>query len=258
MPKGKKSSKAPAKVAAAPQGNPLYPSTPRNMRIGGAIRPVRDVGRFVRWPRYIRIQRQRRVLTQRLKVPPAINQFSKSLNKNQATELFKLLNNYKPETSDEKKARLKASADAKAGGAANSGPKPGPVIKFGLKHVTTLVEQKKAKLVIIAHDVNPVELVLWLPALCRKMDIPYCIVKSKGRLGQMVHKKNSAVLALTEVDGSDSAKLASLCDAFKSQYNDNTDAWRKLGGGIMGLKTVKKLEIRARAAEIEAAKKAAY
>ena len=71
---------------------------------------------------------------QRLKVPPAINQFSKSLNKNQATELFKLLNNYKPETSDEKKARLKTAADAKAGGAANSGPKPGPVIKFGLKH----------------------------------------------------------------------------------------------------------------------------
>lgn len=234
---------------------------------------------------------------QRLKVPPAVNQFSKTLNKNQATELFKLLNNYKPETADEKKARLKAQAEAKAGGAAGNGDKPGPVIKFGLKHgassrpagrspapptapperrahrrpltrspaplpspptVTTLVEQKKAKLVVIAHDVNPVELVLWMPALCRKMDIPYCIVKGKGRLGQMVHKKNSAVLALTAVDGSDSSKLAQLSDTFKSQYNENSDNWRKMGGGIMGLKTLKKLEIRARAAEIEAAKKAAY
>ena len=55
-----------------------------------------------------------------------------------------------------------------------------------------------------------------------------------------------------------SDKLASLCDAFKSQYNENSDNWRKQGGGIMGLKTLKKLEIRARAAEIEAAKKAAY
>lgn len=71
---------------------------------------------------------------QRLKVPPAVNQFSKTLNKNQATELFKLLNNYKPETADEKKARLKAQAEAKAGGAAGNGDKPGPVIKFGLKH----------------------------------------------------------------------------------------------------------------------------
>jgi hypothetical protein len=68
------------------------------------------------------------------------------------------------------------------------------------------------------------------------------------------------VLALTAVDGSDSSKLAQLSDTFKSQYayNENSDNWRKMGGGIMGLKTLKKLEIRARAAEIEAAKKAAY
>lgn len=53
------------------------------------------------------------------------------------------------------------------------------VIKFGLKHVTTLIEEQKASLVVIAHDVNPIELVVWLPALCRKMGIPYCIMKGK-------------------------------------------------------------------------------
>lgn len=53
------------------------------------------------------------------------------------------------------------------------------MIKFGLKHVTTLIEEKKASLVVIAHDVNPIELVVWLPALCRKMGIPYCIMKGK-------------------------------------------------------------------------------
>lgn len=51
------------------------------------------------------------------------------------------------------------------------------VVKYGLKHVTALVENVKAQLVIIAHDVDPLELVLWLPALCRKMGVPYCIVK---------------------------------------------------------------------------------
>lgn len=30
-------------------------------------------------------------------------------------------------------------------------------VKFGLRHVTALVESKKARLVIIAHDVDPLE-----------------------------------------------------------------------------------------------------
>lgn len=51
------------------------------------------------------------------------------------------------------------------------------VLKYGINHVTGLIEKKKAKLVIIAHDVDPVEIVVWLPALCRKMGVPYCIVK---------------------------------------------------------------------------------
>lgn len=47
------------------------------------------------------------------------------------------------------------------------------------------LEQGKAQLVLIAHDVDPIELVVWLPALCRKMNVPYCIVKGKARLGQV-------------------------------------------------------------------------
>ena len=216
------------------------------------------MSRFVRWPKYIRIQRQKRVLLQRLKTPAPVHQFTHALNKNQATELFKLLNKYKPETQAEKRERLKSQAESKAGGGGGSGGKAPPVIKYGLKHVTTLVEQKKAKLVVIAHDVDPIELVLWLPALCRKMDVPYCIVKDKGRLGQMVHKKNAAAVAFTSVDGSDNGKLTSLAEAFKMQFNDNSDAWRKIGRNTMGLKTQKKLELRAKALEAELAKKAAY
>ena len=44
--------------------------------------------------------------------------------------------------------------------------------KFGLNHVVALVEAKKAALVVIAHDVDPIELVIFLPALCRKMGVP--------------------------------------------------------------------------------------
>ena len=27
--------------------------------------------------------------------------------------------------------------------------------------------------------------VIWLPALCRKKDVPYCIIKGKARLGEL-------------------------------------------------------------------------
>merc|ERR1712048_51318 len=76
---------------------------------------------------------------------------------------------------------------------------PANVVKFGLNHVTALIEQKKAKLVLIAHDVEPIELVVWLPALCKRMGIPYAIVKSKSRLGQVVHQKKASCLAIVNL-----------------------------------------------------------
>ena len=186
-------------------------------------------------------------------MPPAINQFTKTVDKNQAAELIRLLLKYSPETKAVKTERLEAAAKAAVDGAAavQQGPAPS-VLKFGLKHVTTLIEQKKAKLVVIAHDVDPIELVVWLPALCRKMDVPFAIVKGKGRLGTLVHQKNCAVVALTSVNKEDAAKLKTLQDNFKEQFNNHVE--KKWGGGIMGLKTQAKLEKRRKAIEIEAAK----
>jgi len=215
--------------------------------------PKRDLSRFVRWPRYVRIQRQRKILYQRLKVPPSINQFANTLDKNTATDLFKVLLKYQPETKAAKTERLRNIAAGKEEASA-----PPAVIKYGLNHVTSLIENKKAKLVVIAHDVNPIELVVFLPALCRKFDIPYAIVMGKARLGQLVHKKNAAVVALTHVNKEDKAKFDSLVQAFHAKFNEDTTYRRKWGGGIMGLKTQKKLELRAKAIAAEAAKKAQY
>merc|ERR1711866_5445 len=113
----------------------------------------------------------------------------------------------------------------------------GQVIKYGLNHVTTLVENKIAKLVIIAHDVDPIELVCWLPALCRKKDVPYCIIKGKSRLGQLVHKKTASCIAFTTVRQEDKAELDTLANNFKAQFNDNAELRRKWGGGIMDIKS---------------------
>jgi len=77
---------------------------------GQDIRPQTDLTRFVRWPEYVRLQRRKVILHQPLKVPPAIAQFSHTLDKNTATQLFKLLNKYRPESKQEKKACLTAAA----------------------------------------------------------------------------------------------------------------------------------------------------
>merc|ERR1712178_501488 len=84
-----------------------------------------------------------------------------------------------------KKERRNAQAEAVAAGGKVSNKKP-VCVKQGLNHVTTLVEEKKAKLVVIAHDVDPIEVIVWLPALCKARGVPYCIVKSKSRLSAVV------------------------------------------------------------------------
>nr|KAJ0212468.1 hypothetical protein LSAT_V11C400207170 [Lactuca sativa]KAJ0212857.1 hypothetical protein LSAT_V11C400190710 [Lactuca sativa] len=169
--------------------NPLFEKRPKQFGIGGALPPKKDLHRFVRWPQVVRIQRKRRILKQRLKVPPALNQFTKTLDKNLGIMLI-LNNNFvliptMPEDKAAKKERLLKRAQAESEGKTVEAKKP-IVVKYGLNHITYLIEQNKAQLVIIAHDVDPIELVVWLPALCRKMEIPYCIVKGKSRLGTVI------------------------------------------------------------------------
>jgi len=205
----------------------------------------------VKWPEYVRLQRQKVILSQRLKVPPAIAQFSHTLDKNTATQLFKLLNKYRPETKQEKKTRLEATAkDTAEEKEAKAKDSKKPIFaKYGLNHCVALVEAKKASLVIIAHDVDPIELVIFLPALCRKMGVPYVIVKGKARLGTVVHKKTAAVVTLQEVRKEDERELATVISAAKANFTDKFEDHRRLwGGGLRGNKSTQKLRKRAKAA----------
>ena len=110
---------------------------------------------------------------------------------------------------------------------------------------------------MIASDVEPVELVLWLPALCRKMGVPYVIVNNKGRLGAVVHQKKAAALAVVDVKAEDAAAFSRLVEVAEAKFVNNAELRRKWGGGLMGLKTNARLEKRAKAMAIEAAKRAA-
>merc|ERR1712151_169134 len=88
------------------QKHPLFEKTPRNYRLGGDIQPKRDLTRFVRWPKYVGLQRMKKIMLMRLKMPPAINQFNNTIDKNQAATLLRLMKKYQPETREAKKARL--------------------------------------------------------------------------------------------------------------------------------------------------------
>ncbi|KAG0572562.1 hypothetical protein KC19_VG105900 [Ceratodon purpureus] len=245
------------KVAEKTAVNPLFEKRPKLFGIGGALPPKRDLHRFVKWPKYVRIQRQRRVLNQRLKVPPALNQFTKTLDKNTATSLFKLLLKYRPEDKDAKKERLINKAKAEAEGKTLETKKP-VVVKYGINHITYLIEQGKAQLVVIAHDVDPIELVVWLPALCRKMGVPYAIVKGKSRLGQIVHSKTTTALALTSVKNEDKHEFSKIVESVKANFNEKFDEYRRQwGGGIMGVKSQAKTKIRNRIIAKEAAQRMA-
>lgn len=64
---------------------------------------------------------------------------------------------YRPETRLQKQTRLKAKAEAKAAGKEQAPSKKPNTLRAGCNTVTKLVEQKKAQMVIIAHDVDPIE-----------------------------------------------------------------------------------------------------
>ena len=167
--KGKKRiAAAPLKAKAETKKlvNPLYEKRPKNFGIGQGkiflhtssfssndliqidIQPKRDLTRFVKWPQYIRVQRQRSILLKRLKVPPPINQFTQALDKQTSTQLFKLLEKYRPETRAERKLRLKQRAEEQAKSGKPDRPTKRPNgLRSGMNTVTTLVEKKKAQLV---------------------------------------------------------------------------------------------------------------
>lgn len=257
--KGKTATKGAASKVAAKgksKASPLFPARPKNLRVGGDIAVPTEVSRFVKWPKNVRLQRQRKILAQRLKCPPVINQFKQPLDSAEALPLFKLLSKYKPETAAEKKIRLAAAAKDKADGKdVKAGAKP-MVLKYGLNHITYLVEQKKAKLVVLASDVDPIELVLWMPALCRKMGVPYVIVNNKGRLGALVEKKTAAAVAFVDLRQEDNDALNKIVETANIKFANNSEQRKKWGGGVMGLKTIRKLEKRKRMLDAEAAKKA--
>merc|ERR1711915_1038851 len=118
------------------------------------------------------------------KVPPAVNQFYSTLDRQTATQLFKLMDKYRPETKQAKKERLRERAAARAEGKEDAPGKRAPVVRHG---------------------------------------VPYCIVKNKSRLGRVCRRKTTSCLAITQVESNDRSSLNKLVESVKTNYNERGD-----------------------------------
>ncbi|CAH8611185.1 unnamed protein product [Dicrocoelium dendriticum] len=222
--------------------NPLIQSRPRNFCIGQNIQPKRDLYRFVKWPKYVELQRKRAILKRRLKVPPPIHQFSQTLDRSTSLQVFNLAEKYRPLSKKAKKMMLLHRAQLRAEGKPDDPVLRKPALKAGIREVTAAIQQKKARLVLIAHDVDPIEIILFLPSLCRKMGVPYCIVKGKAKLGLLVHRKTCTCLAFTAVKEEDKSRMTKVIETVKNNYTARFEEIRKhWGGGQLGSKSLARI-----------------
>jgi len=72
-------------------------------------------------------------------------------------------------------------------------------VRVGTNEVTKSSERAEAKLVIMAEDVDPVEILVHIPMLCEEKRIPYVYVPTRQRLGQSAGlTKSAASVAIVE------------------------------------------------------------
>ncbi|MFX1531487.1 MAG: ribosomal L7Ae/L30e/S12e/Gadd45 family protein [Promethearchaeota archaeon] len=65
-------------------------------------------------------------------------------------------------------------------------------IRKGMNEVTKSIERKLAKLVVMAEDVSPPEILFHIPLLCEEKDIPYGYLSTKKELGNTARINVSA------------------------------------------------------------------
>ncbi|KAF8386213.1 hypothetical protein PRIPAC_75355 [Pristionchus pacificus] len=97
-------------------------------------------------------------------------------------------------SAEAKKARLQARAEARAAGKKEEVTKRPNMVRFGIQNVTRAIETREVTIFVgPAGPHRPrcrsLEVVIFLPALCRKFRIPYAVVKGKAALGTVVRRK---------------------------------------------------------------------
>jgi len=81
-------------------------------------------------------------------------------------------------------------------------------LRKGTNETTKAVEKGQAKLVIMAEDVEPEEILMHIPVLCEEKKIQYCYVPSKQELGRAagIDVPTAAIGIVEAGDGKDLMK----------------------------------------------------
>jgi len=74
-------------------------------------------------------------------------------------------------------------------------------VRKGTNETTKAIERAQAKLVVIAEDVDPPEVVAHLPLLCEERKIPYIFVPNKEKIGNAIGIDVSAASACIVKEG---------------------------------------------------------
>ncbi len=72
-------------------------------------------------------------------------------------------------------------------------------IKKGTNEVIKSIERGESKVVVIAEDVSPPEVVYYLPMLCEERKVPYGFVNKKSDLGAKVGIASAASISVVDV-----------------------------------------------------------
>ena len=87
-------------------------------------------------------------------------------------------------------------------------------VRIGTNEVTKASERVEAKLVVMAEDVDPIEILAHIPMLCEEKRIPYLYVSKKQRLGQAAGLSKSAASVAVVDAGEAKGILDELTGAF--------------------------------------------
>jgi large subunit ribosomal protein L7Ae len=87
-------------------------------------------------------------------------------------------------------------------------------VRVGTNEVTKSSERAEAKLVVMAEDVDPVEILVHIPMLCEEKRIPYIYVPKKQRLGQSAGLTKSAASVAVVEPGEGKGLLEELAATF--------------------------------------------
>lgn len=88
-------------------------------------------------------------------------------------------------------------------------------IRKGTNETTKTIERGKAKLVLIAENVTPPEVVAHLPLLCDERKTPYVYVPEKQRIGEALGLTVGSAAAAIEETGESEKLVAEIVEKLK-------------------------------------------